>query len=489
MDKDTLSNRPVLPIEYMQNNREGQYFDRKSARIDPKDIVRHLIAFANASGGVLAIGIENDGSITGFSKVGLHKIDKFKRVAFDYCKVTPHIKEQEVSVVNSELEEDKILLLQVSPSSKRVIRSTSDNVYLRIGDQSKKLTHEQVSNLEYDKGERYFEEEIIDRSSIEDIDMDLLEIYKDATKTTLTDLEVLEGRGLFFQGKLTVAGMLLFAKSPMKFYPNSRLRFLRYEGIKAQTGKRINIVKDINIDGPIPKVIKEAKEVIASQLRNFETLDMSGKFKKVPEYPEFAWLEGIVNALTHRDYSQKGEHIKVIMYDDRLEILSPGKLPNIVDLKNMKHTRYSRNPIIARVLSELGWVKELNEGVKRIYEEMERFFLKAPEYSEPNDNAVLLRLDNNYVMRQIRNSEHMERLFQDGIWDSLKEDEKTIIYIAYREGRINTKKVSEMLDRSLGYSRGLLNNLRELEIFLWKGSSPKDPTQYYELNIPKKIDK
>lgn len=106
--------------------------------------------------------------------------------------------------------------------------------------------------------------------------------------------------------------------------------------------------------------------------------------------------------LTHRDYSQRGEHIKVIMYDDRLEILSPGKLPNIVDVNNMKYTRYSRNPIIARILSEFGWVKELNEGVKRIYDEMENYFLKPPEYSEPNKNSVLLKLENKYIMRQIR---------------------------------------------------------------------------------------
>ena len=138
--------------------------------------------------------------------------------------------------------------------------------------------------------------------------------------------------------------------------------------------------------------------------------------------------------------------------------------------------------MIARVLSELGWVKELNEGVKRIYEEMENFFLKAPEYSEPNDNSVLLRLDNNIIMRQIRNNERMERLFEKGIWNSLNDDEKTIIYIVYREGKITNKQVTEVLKRSPGYCRNLLNNLKELEILLWRGSSSNDPTQYYELN-------
>lgn len=482
MNKSIPMKHSILPLKYIQEAKEGQYFDRKSAKKDPKEITKHLIAFANASGGALVIGVEDDGSITGFNEVGLHKIDQFKTIPFEYCSITPSVNFQEVKVKNINQQDDCILICEIKPSTKRVIRSTSDDVYLRIGDQSRKLTHEQITSLEFDKGERYFEEEIVDRSSIADIDTELLSIYKNAINTKLSDSEVLEGRGLLVDGKLTVAGVLLFSKNPSKFYPNARLRFLRYEGIKAQTGQRINLTKDINIDGPIPRIIEESKEIVSSQLREFQTLDATGKFKAVPEYPEFAWFEGIVNALTHRDYSQKGEHIKVIMYDDRLEILSPGKLPNIVVLNNMKYTRYSRNPIIARILSELGWVKELNEGVKRIYEEMEKFFLKAPEYSEPNGNSVLLRLDNNYVMRQIRNSEHMEKLFEKGIWDSLSDDEKTIIYIAYREGKINNKRVREVLDRSPGYCRNLLNNLKELDVLLWRGSSAKDPTQYYELN-------
>ena len=90
------------------------------------------------------------------------------------------------------------------------------------------------------------------------------------------------------------------------------------------------------------------------------------EFKTVPEYPEFAWFEGLVNAVTHRDYSFRGDYIRVSMFDDRLEIVSPGALPNIVTLDNMRTTRYSRNPRIARTLVEFGWVRELNEGVKRI---------------------------------------------------------------------------------------------------------------------------
>lgn len=243
------------------------------------------------------------------------------------------------------------------------------------------------------------------------------------------------------------------------------------------------MTKDINIDGPIPRIIEESKNIISAHLRDFQTLAKDGKFKIVPEYPEFAWFEGIVNALTHRDYSQRGEHIKVIMYDDRLEISSPGKLPNIVDINNMRYTRYSRNPIIARILSEFGWVKELNEGVKRIYDEMENYFLKPPEYTEPNKNSVLLKLENNYIMRQIRGNEHMQKVLTEELWESLSVEEKDIIHYLYKEGKITTGKALEVLDRSAGYSRKLLNRLKELEILSWIGSSPQDPTQYYELNI------
>ena len=121
----------------------------------------------------------------------------------------------------------------------------------------------------------------------------------------------------------------------------------------------------------------------------------------MPEYPEFAWFEGIVNVLTYRKYSIRKEHIRVLMFDDRLEILSPGLLPNIVTIENILNQRYSRNPRIAKVLCEFGWVKEMNEGIKRIYSEREKLFLKKPQCFEPNNN-VLLVLENNILNRNMR---------------------------------------------------------------------------------------
>lgn len=85
---------------------------------------------------------------------------------------------------------------------------------------------------------------------------------------------------------------------------------------------------------------------------------------------KFIMKNGTLNAVTHREYAMSGSYIKVSMYDDRLEIKSPGKLPNIVTVDNIQETRYSRNPRISRVLTGFGWVRELNEGVKRIYSDI-----------------------------------------------------------------------------------------------------------------------
>lgn len=198
-------------------------------------------------------------------------------------------------------------------------------------------------------------------------------------------------------------------------------------------------------------------------------------FKTVPEYPEFAWIEGIVNALVHRNYSIRGDYIKVIIFEDRLEIMSPGLLPNIVTVENILNQRYSRNPKIARILTEFGYVKEMNEGVRRIYSEMYDMFLNKPKYSEIGYN-VILTLENNIANRQ---SGVMKNNFS-----SLTEDEKRILQYMFNTGaHINTKISMEIINKGKTHCNLILKKLKDKKILLWHGSSTRDKTQYYTLNL------
>ena len=92
---------PKITLKFLTTEKENQYFDRESARIDTKEVARHISAFANASGGTLVIGIEDKGSLTGFTDIGFSKLDKFKRVPFDFLKSTPMIKFEEIEITNT----------------------------------------------------------------------------------------------------------------------------------------------------------------------------------------------------------------------------------------------------------------------------------------------------------------------------------------------------------------------------------------------------
>lgn len=397
----------------------------------------------------------------------------------------PVYEEELLDVINVDGQKDQILLLHIHASVDQIIRTTNDSTYLRIGDKTKELKGIDLRNLEYSKSCRHYEDECNLDASISDLDSEILTEYKQHIGAAhLSTEQVLRARGFLRKRGdneyLTNASVLLFAQNIQQFYPNCRIRFIRYEGNSAQVGTSINIIRDVNIELPILRIIDETKKFVSSQLREFTALNQkSGKFQIVPEYPEFAWLEGIVNAVTHREYGMSGSYIKVTMFDDRLEILSPGKLPNIVTIDNIKETRYSRNPRIARVLTDFGWVRELNEGVKRIYADMKEFFLEDPIYAEP-EQSVKLVLKNNIVMRTMRQSARLEAKVDGDIWNQLDELEKKILtYMGSRSSvtRSELEKYTGKASRTIALR---LNHLIGLDIIKRNGRI-NDPTQTYEM--------
>lgn len=486
MNQVFSSYNPFLTLEYMQTEHENKYFDRKSATIKPSDLAPLISAFANAEGGTIVIGIsDNTLEIEGIHQYGMDKVNEFIAIPKNGCKPMPQYNEEFLNVINSKGEEDQLLLLHIQPCVDQIVRTTNDSTYLRIGDKTKELKGDDLRNLEYAKSTRHFEDEINRDASIEDLDEELISEYKEKLDAShLPTEQVLKARA-FIKSQdgnnyLTNAAVLLFAKNITQFYPNCRVRFVRYDGNSAQVGTRMNIIKDKNIECNILKLIDETRLFISSQLREFTALDpLTGKFKTVPEYPEFSWLEGIVNAVTHREYGMSGRYILVTMFDDRLEIKSPGKLPNIVTVDNIKDTRYARNPRISRVLTDFGWVRELNEGVKRIYSDMADFFLDEPEYSEP-EYAVKLTLKNNIIMRNIRQENRLERIITPEIWQQLDELEKSILtYLASRK-TVTRAELCTFTSKAPNTISARLNHLIKLNIIKRNGSK-YDPKQTYEM--------
>lgn len=477
---------PVLTLEYMTTSSENQYFDRKSAKVKPSDLSAIISAFANAEGGTIVIGIsDKTKDIEGIHSVGDVKINEFINAPKSTCKPMPMYDVEYLDVINKDGIQDQLLLLHIHFSSEQIVRTTNDSTYLRIGDRTSELKGDNLKNLEYSKGTRQYEDECNPDATIEDLDNTLINEYKKhlGAENIATE-HVLKARGFLKErnGKwcLTNAAILLFAENITQFYPNCRIRFVRYNGNMANVGTNINIIKDVSIEQPILKIIDKAKEFIGSQLRDFTALNsQTGKFELVPEYPEFAWQEGIVNAVTHREYGMVGNYIMVTMYDDRLEIQSPGKLPNLVTVNNIKETRYSRNPRIARVLTEFGWVRELNEGVKRIYSDMADLFLEDPIYVEP-DQTVKLVLKNNIVMRSMRLHDRTLKNIGSDTWKELDSLERTIVSFMSNRKQVTKNELVELTQKSASTITNRLKKLMRLEIICRNGNR-NDPKQTYSI--------
>lgn len=225
------------------------------------------------------------------------------------------------------------------------------------------------------------------------------------------------------------------------------------------------------------------------------------EFTTVPEYPRYPWFEGLVNAIAHRDYTIRGEHIRVYIFDDRMEIQSPGGLPNIVTPENMRYTRYSRNPSITNVFMAFDWVRELNEGVDKIYDEMERAGLPDPEYQIREDGYyVKLILRNNLEERipRLRNAAAHGSLGDDVLGsDSLQHgvqipvdlstlmtlsgNEIAAIRLAAENGIVTTKGLADNRSITTRTASSVLKGLASRGILTWRGKNLRDPKQYYEI--------
>lgn len=473
---------PSLTFKKLSATPENQFFDRKSARLAAKDFAHQFSAFANASGGLVVIGIENDGRITGVTD---EQENNFRKVAFDFLQIPPEYRIEKIQCTLDSEEEGYILLFHISPCANEIIKLKTGEAYLRVGDSSRKLSAEQLIALEYSKGIKSFESRIVEDATLDDLDNDLIQKYVTILNPSVSSpTDILRSRGLIKKEndeyKITVAAILLFGKMPTQFLPGSRVRFLRYEGIVAEVGTKFNLVKDITIEKPLHELLISGQKLLETQMREFQQLGRDGVFKKIPEYPEFAWLEGLVNAVAHRDYSIQGDYIRITMFDDRIEFSSPGNLPSIVTVDNIQNTRFSRNPMIARVLSDFGWVRELNEGVKRIYTDMKSFFLDPPSFSEPNGNTVLLILRNNIAARSIRRMTTQKAIFGEK-WEQLSDFDRSIVFYIANVDRCTPKKLIDLTKKSRPTVLAHIKTLLSQEIIVEHSASSQDPTKYYTI--------
>jgi ATP-dependent DNA helicase RecG len=363
-------------VAYLVTAPEGQTLEWKSPRIHPRDLATTLIAFANADGGRLLIGIEDDGTVSGLDPVAdREQVERLLRAAYEYC--TPSV---QIEYQFAPYRGRQVLVVDV-PVSSRVHSHTNGRVYLRVLDRDQPLSADETLRVAFAKGQASYETQPVRGATLEDLDQELVEEYARLRGLEQPTERILRGLNLLVEDTLTVAGVLLFAREPGRWMPRAGVDFLKFEGTTVALGETFNLVKREELTAPLPRLIRHTWDLVGTFVRTRRRL-RGLEMTEQPEYPDFAWREVIVNAIAHRDYSITGTAIQVRMFDDRLEVESPGGLPGIVTVENVRYRHFSRNPHIVSVLKTWGYMEELGFGVDRIFREMEAVGAPLPRIAD-----------------------------------------------------------------------------------------------------------
>jgi ATP-dependent DNA helicase RecG len=473
---------PTFDLTPFLGRDEGQHFDRKSmfegeeGKKRPRDrrkvrdqVAEQVAGFANAEGGVLILGIEDDHRVTG------HQLPPDALAALlDVPRVRLHPAQPQGFVLQHD---GHSLIVFDVPNCDVPVRVEGDGFPLRIGDKTMQVSESHIQKLKF----RGLVESWESRPShlrLADLDPTLLErARRGAGLIALTDEEYLVKRKLAdHRGRdlvLRQAAELLFAKNGPD-HPNAGFRLFRVVGTERKVGAEHNVEERPRFEGNLPTVLEECFSAIEGILRRPARL-VGHRFRTVSEYPEFSWKEAIVNAAAHRDYNVEGRTTEIWFFDDRLEVVSPGGLlpdVNLEELLALHRIHVSRNPRTVRVLVDLGIVRDQGEGIPRMFAEMEGFFLPAPVL-DPQGHLFRVTLRNTATLTADDKS-FVARLDDAELTDV----EFRALLEAHRAGRLDNARLRAISGLDTLGASGLLRRLRDRELLALHAAGPNS---YYEL--------
>ncbi len=458
-------------LSFLRNQPEDQWLERKSARAGAQEIANTMVGFANAEGGIIVIGI-HQGVIEGVSSSS--KVNDWRQAALDFTAPPVRHKFEYITCINPQGQNDEIALIEIE-ASERVHVNQKGETYLRVGDENRKLNTLESQELLYDKGESIYDGTVVAGSKMTDLDKALIEQYLKNIGAGQNQRDtVLKARGLTKEVKgsiaPTVAGILTLGKTPQMFLPHALVRVLAYQGSSRETGTRANVTYDRRIEGSISAQIDEVRRQLKRLLPLVMRLGGEGQFKKMTLVPEYVWLEAVVNAVIHRSYSIGGDHIRIEIFNDRIEVKSPGRLPGLVRLENIRSTRFARNPRIARALSDIRYGRELGEGVNRMFEEMNIAGLPDPVYLQGSAFVQVILLEDPLAGRILKH---------------LPLGSERFVEFLSRQRRVTTSEAVALLGVTKPTVRKYLKELAEKGFIEHIGTSIMDPRGYWQIKLPR----
>lgn len=408
------------------------------------DIARTLVAFANTEGGELFVGVEDNGEISGINRLsddGQNIL--FKAFSTHVLASTPL--ENCISKV-VEVEEKLVGYFSVEKSPLRIHQTSIGQVLQRIDGESKPVDIQKIEFERQEQRSREFDRSFERAAKVTDLNMDLLRYVADSVAGGMSIEKCLQYLDLaeYYSGRLNLrkAALLLFANDIRNWFPQCCVRVLRIRGAKLETAsaRSYNVLRDESVSNNILKLINEGWIALRPYLavdRFHEDLT----FRESVLYPEDACREALINALAHRDYTIAGRPTEIFVYDDRIEVRSPGGLlcnVSIDGLLKLKGLHESRNPYITRVLREIGHMRELGEGIKRMFDSMRGHELRSPELNSDANNFNVVLFNQSIIPKR-------DQLWLDEYRGcALSTDERLILLLGKKRGALSENDIHKL---------------------------------------------
>lgn len=373
-------------MSYIYPERESKSLEFKSKPSNFQNLIKTCVAFANGIGGKIVIGVDDESRrIVGIDEKTRNRIyDEFPNSIYD--ATSPSLL---VEIYEKNFDGLSVIIIEIPCSIKKPVFIKGDGipkgVYLRAGSNTRKANSEYIEELMRENKRIYFDEEVV-HADVSILSQERLKnIFNKAEMTRLVAEKVLTHLGANIKKYYpTVAGVLAFCETPQAYVPEAIIHCTRFRGTEGR-----DIIQSEEIQGCLERQITNSFQLVRSWLmRDYQLI--GAKLQGTAMIPEIALREAIANALLHRKYSIPGA-VKIALYDNRLEIFSPGNFPGLVDVNNLGDgTTYLRNPNLARIARRFGVIEKLGTGIKLVLESCRKAGLKRPDFIEGADSVKVV---------------------------------------------------------------------------------------------------
>ena len=440
-------------------------------------IAKTVCAFSNGAGGSIIIGIrDRDRDVIGIDELDISDVEEqVANITYEMLEPIPSF-----NTTIHNIEGKLLLKVEVYPGRLKPYhlkeKGEEEGTFVRVGSTNRKADPEIIEELRRQRMNISFDETAVQDASLDELDPENLAFYF-RMREKVRGIPENEINNNFFKKKRfalqlngsiipTVAGILLFSSEPDVHLPGAVIRCARFKGNEMDEFLDQRIVS-----GPLFNQVEEAIAFFKRNIRRGAKIE--GLYRKEAyEYPEKAIKEALVNAVCHRDYSRKGADIKFALFDDRIEITSPGHLPSSITLDDLgKGVSEHRNKVIGRTFSELGLTEGFGTGVFRMRKYCREWEIADPEFRE--DSGFFKTIFYKKLMGEEKLTSH------DLI--ELDEDEQKVLTYIEEKGKASTKELESIINKSKSTVKRKMKKLVEKKYLIWQGKSLRDPFGYYEL--------